>query len=138
MSEYLEFNYNLKDPDAFSKIIVLNESDTEYISHVFVKAPIYNNNIKIGYVAGDVYIQQLSLNLYSVRINSTYHFSNGGSISWQYCFFNDKPNNYFPLNISNASNIVSTTGRYFGKSGVVSLTARADGRRDVTIGFNFN
>jgi len=68
--------------------------------------------------------------MYSVRINSTYHFFNGGSISWQYCFINNKPNYFYPLN-------VATTGKYFGKTGAVSLKAFEDGRREVTIGFNF-
>jgi len=139
MSTYLQFHFNLNDPEAFSKTLVVNESDTEYIAHAFIKVPIYNNfNVKIGYKVSDDYIQQLGPNLYSVRINSTYHFVSGGSISWQFSFLNEKPNYYYPLNVNNASNIVSTTGPYFGKSGVVSLTALADGRRNVTIGFNFN
>jgi len=139
MSEYLQFYFNLHDPEAFSKTLVVNESDTEYIAHAFIKVPIYDNfDIKIGYKVSDDYIQQLGPNVYSVRINSTYHFLNGGSISWQFSFLNDKPNYYYPLIVSNASNIVSATGKYFGKNGAVSLIALEDGRRDVTIGFNFN
>ena len=138
MAQYLSFHFNLNDPEAKSETIVVNPSDTNYIAHAFISVPIYNNcNEKIGYKVSDDYIQQLSHNLYSIRINSTYHFVKGGSISWQYCFLNDKPNYYYPLNISNASNIISTTGQYFGKTGAVSLTANSDGSRNVTIGFNF-
>lgn len=139
MTKYLQFHYNLNDPDASSKTVILNQSDTNYISHIFVKAPIYDNfNVKIGYVAGDVYIQQLSLNMYSVRINATNYFLNGGSISWLFSFINDKPNNYYPPDVVSASNISSTTGEYFGRTGVVSLIAKSNLRRDITIGFNYN
>jgi len=139
MADYLQFHFNLHDPEASSKTLIVNDSETEYIAHAFIKVPIYSNsnNIKIGYKVSDDYIQQLGLNLYSVRISSTYNFLDGSSISWQFSFLNDKPNYYYPLNVCNASNIVSTTGKYFGKTGIVSLIARNDGRRDVTIGFNF-
>ena len=138
MSQYLSFHFNLNDPKNKSKTIVVNDSPTDYLAHSFISVPIYDNfNIQIGYKVSDDYIQQISDNLYSIRINSTYHFLSGGSISWQFCFLNNKPNYYYPLNVSNASNIISTTGQYFGKTGVVSLIAKEDGSRDVTIGFNF-
>jgi hypothetical protein len=139
MTKYLQFHFNLHDPEASSKTLVVNDSDTEYIAHAFIKVPIYDIfNVKIGYKVSDDYIQQLGPNMYSVRINSTYNFLNGGSITWQFSFINDKPNYYYPLDVVNASNILSTTGKYFGKTGVISLIAKADGRRDVTIGFNYN
>ena len=137
MSQYLSFNFNLNDPNKFTETVVVNESP--YLAHAFLKVPIYDKfNIQIGYKVSDDYIQQLSDNQYSVRINSTYHFfNNNSSISWQFCFINNKPNYFYPLNTSNASNITSTTGDYFGKTGVVSLIAKEDGSRNVTIGFNF-
>jgi hypothetical protein len=139
MTKYLQFHYNLNDPEASSKTLVLNQSDTNYISHSFIKSPVYDNfNVKVGYVVGDDYIQQLSLNMYSVRINVTCNFLNGSSISWQFSFINDKPNYYYRPDIVNATNISSTTGEYFGKTGVISITAKPNGQRDVTIGFNYN
>ena len=138
MSQYLNFYFNLNDPQSKSKTIVLNDSETDYLAHAFISVPIYDNfNVQIGYKVSDDYIQQISENLYSVRINSTYNFLNGGSISWQYTFLNNKPNYYYPLNVNNSSNIVATTGIYYGKTGVVSLIANEDGSRNVTIGFNF-
>ena len=138
MSEYIFFHFNVNDPKAKSNTIIVNENPSNYIAHAFLSIPIYNNeNVQIGYKVSDDYIQQLANNLYSVRINSTYYFLNGGTISWQYSFMNDKPNYYYPLNIINASNIVSTTGIYFGKTGIVSLTANNDGSRNVAIVFNF-
>jgi hypothetical protein len=138
MSKYLSFHFNLNDPEAKSETIILNPSEINYLAHAFIKVPIYDDyDVKIGYKVSDDYIQQLSNNLYSVRINSTYHFLNGSSISWQYCFLNNKPNYFYPLNVINASNIIATTGEYFGKTGVVSLIASENGKRDITIGFNF-
>ena len=138
MSEYLQFHFNIHDPLVKTLTAVVNDSPTNYISHSFIQIPIYDNfDVKIGYKVSDDYIQQLDENLYSVRINSTYHFLNGGSISWQFSFTNDKPNYYYPLDVPNASNIIATTGKYFGKTGAVSLVAHSDGLRDVTIGFNF-
>jgi len=138
MSNYLKFYFNIKDPEAKKYTTVVNDSLTNYVSHSFISLPIYDiYNVKIGYKVSDDYIQQLNNNQYSVRINSTYHFFNNSSISWQYSFINNAPNYYYPLNIINASNIISTTGEYFGKTGVVSLIANENGTRDVTIGFNF-
>ena len=138
MASYLNFNFNIDDPEAKTKTVIVNDSIENFISHSFIQIPIYDDyNVNIGYKVSDDYIQQLSENLYSVRINSTYHFLNGGSISWQYSFTNDKPNYYYPLNVANASNIISGTGIYLGKTGIVSLTALKNGRRDVIIGFNF-
>ena len=85
----------------------------------------------------DDYIQQIGKDQYTLRINLTYYIKNKGTISWFYAFLNDKPNFYYPLNVPNASNITSTTGEYFGKTGAVSLTVLEDGKRDVTIVFNF-
>lgn len=143
MAKYLNFHFNLHDPETKVKEVIVPTLENNFISHSFIQTPIYDNdtNIKIGYKVSDDYVQKLSENLYSVRINSTYHFlhnfQNGGSISWQYVFVNDKPNFYYPLNVSNASNIISGTGPYLGKSGIVSLVALENGIRNVTIGLNF-
>lgn len=138
MVKYLHFHFKIDDSKAKTYTSIVNDSEQNFISHSFIQIPIYDENeVNIGYKVSDDYIQQLTDNLYSVRINSTYHFFNGGSISWQYSFTNDKPNYYYPLNVANASNIISGTGPYLGKTGVVSLTAFENGRRNVTIGFNF-
>jgi hypothetical protein len=137
MSKYLSFNLNLHDPNAFTKTLILNESP--YIAHVFLKVPIYDDfNVQIGYKVANNYIQQLTDNQYSIKINSTYYFyNNNSSVNWEFCFINDTPNYYYPLNTPNASNIISTTGEYLGKTGVVSLIAKEDGSRYVTVCFNF-
>ena len=138
MSEYLNLHFNINDPLTKNFTTVINNSPTNYISHTYIKVPVYDNfDVQVGYQVSDDYVQQLNENLYSIRINSTYNFLNGGTISWQFCFTSTTPSYFFPLNVPNASNIISTTGQYFGKTGVVSLIAYVDGRRDVTIGFNF-
>jgi hypothetical protein len=138
MSQYLSFNFNINDPEFKTLTNVINNSETNYLSHSFIQTPIYDNfNVKIGHKVSDDYIQQLDTNLYAVRINATYFFLNGGTISWRYSFYNNAPNYYYPLNVDNVSNIISTTGEYYGKTGVVSLKALEDGSREVKIGFNF-
>jgi hypothetical protein len=137
MSSYLNFHFNVKNPENRIATVVISE-EPNYIAHSFLQIPIYDNfDVEIGYKISDDYIQQIGENQYIVRINSTYHIKNKGTISWFYSFLNDKPNFYYPLNVPNASNITSTTGDYFGKTGAVSLTAYEDGNRDVTIVFNF-
>ncbi len=137
MSSYLNFHFHIKNPENRIKTVVVSD-EPNYIDHSFLQIPIYDNfDVEIGYNIIDDYVQQIGENQYIVRINSTYYIKNKGTISWFYSFLNDKPNAYYPLNVPNASNITSTTGEYFGKTGAVSLTAYENGRRDVTIGFNF-
>ena len=138
MSSYLKFYFDKNDPKFFTKTAIINDSPDNFVSHVFITSPIYDNfGIKIGYKVSDDIIQQIGKNEYSVRIVSTYHIEGNGTISWNYAFVNSRPDPYYPLNEINASNIVSTTGKYFGKTGAVSLTALENGRRNVVIGFNF-
>jgi hypothetical protein len=137
MAQKLNFHFNLEDPNAASQTNIVNPSDTNYIAHAFIKTPIYDDfNVQIGYKVSDDYIQQLSTNVYSVRINSTYFFFNNSTISWQYSFLNDKPTYFYPLNIPNTSNIISSTGLYLNKTGTITLIANKNGTRDVTINFN--
>ena len=138
MSSYLKFYFDKNDPQFFTKTAVINDSPDNFVSHVFITAPIYDDfGIKIGTKVSDDIIQQIGKNQYSIRIMSTYYFEGNGTVSWNYAFVNSRPDPYYPLNEVHASNTVSTTGKYFGKNGAVSLTALANGRRDVVIGFNF-
>ena len=117
---------------------IVNSKPGNYISHAFITTNIYDNfGIKIGYKVSDDYIQQLDENKYSVRINSTYYIDNKGTINWEYSFINDKPSYYYPIGELAASNIVSTTGIYFAKTGVVTLMPNEDGKRNITVAFNF-
>ena len=137
MSNILNFSFSVKDPEFKSQTIVINPSEDNYLSHTFISTPIYDNfGIKIGYKVSDDYIQQLDVEEYSVRISSTYHIYGKGSISWNYVFINNIPSYYYPLGIPIASNIVSTTEQYFGKSGAVSLDVKENGTRNVTVVFN--
>ena len=124
------------------KILILNRLQQKFLTHVahaFVSTPIYDNfNIEIGYKCSDDYIQQVSEDKYLVRINNTYYINGKGSINWQYSFLNDTPSYFYPIGVLASSNITSTTGDYFGKSGAVALLPTEDGKRSVTIGFNFN
>jgi hypothetical protein len=138
MSSYLKFYFDKNDPEFFTKTAIINDSSDNFVSHVFITSPIYDTfGIKIGYKVSDDIIQQIGENKYSVKISSTYYIEGNGTITWNYAFVNSRPDPYYPSNVNNASNIVSTTGSYFGKSGAVSLIALENGRRNVVIGFNF-
>jgi hypothetical protein len=137
----LKFFFDINDPEFFSKKVVINDSTSNYISHVFIKCPIYKkddcgNKKKIGYKVSDDYVQQVGINKYLVRISNTYYLENSGTISWQYSFLNTIPEVFYPVNKIAASNITSTTGVYFGKKGYVRLLPTQDGLRKVKINFN--
>ena len=106
-----------------------------------MKAPIYDlTDKKIGYKVSDDYIQQVSADKYIVRLNNTYYIEDNqeGSISWQYVFESDIPEIYYPINKQAVTNIIATTGEYFGLGGTVSLFPKADGSRYVNIFFKPN
>jgi hypothetical protein len=133
----LNFYFSTKDPQFTSYTTVVTDKPGQYVSHAFVKAPIYNLNDKpIGYKVSDDYIQQVGINKYVIRLNNTYYIDNKGSISWQYVFLNDKPEIYYPINVQATSNIIATTDEYFGLKGTVSLFPKEDGSRYVNIFFN--
>jgi hypothetical protein len=133
----LNFYFTTKDPEFSTNTTIVPTTDNNYISHVFVKAPIYDfSNTKIGYKVTDDYVQQVASNKYIVRLNNTYYIEGSGSISWQYVFENDKPAVFYPVNKIVASNIISTTGEYYGKTGKVSLFPKEDGTRLVNVTFN--
>lgn len=141
MDNCLKFYFDKNDPEFINTTIVVNDTPGNYISHDFVKCPIYKKyscgNIKrIGYKVADDYIQQLDTNKYSVKINSTYYFEDKGTISWQYSFINNVPEVYYPVNKIATSNITSTTGCYLYKNGYVHLLPKQDGIRKVKIIFN--
>ena len=136
----LRFFFDKNDPQFITNTIIVNNTPGNYISHVFVKCPIYKeyqcgNIKKIGYKVADDYVQQLDTDKYSVRINSTYYIEGSGTISWQYSFINNVPEVYYPLNTNASSNIICTTGNYVGKRGYVNLLATSDGKRNVKIIF---
>lgn len=139
MSLPLNFYFTTQDPNFVAQPMVVDTTPGKYISHVFVRAPLYsfdNNPVPIGYKVTDDYVQQVAENKYIIRLNNTYYLEGRGSISWQYVFENDIPAVYYPVNQLTASNIISTTGEFFGKSGTVSLFPKEDGSRLVNVTFN--
>jgi hypothetical protein len=138
MAGYISFSFNINDPEFNSQTTVVNPNSPYYVAHVFIRTPIYDNvGVKIGYKVSDDYIQQLSPTEYSVRISSTYYIQNQGTINWSYSFINNKPSQFYPVGVLASSNITSTTGTFFGKTGAVALMPNQDGSRNVTIAFNF-
>jgi hypothetical protein len=132
----LSFFFSVKDPEFTSYTTVVSDKLDNYVSHSFVRCPIYNYSGKmIGYKVSDDYIQQVAPNKYIVRLNNTYYIEEDGigTISWQAVFSNDKPEIYYPVNVETASNIISTSDKYFGLKGTVSLFPKEDGSRYVNV-----
>jgi hypothetical protein len=141
MGQGLKFFFDIKDPKFKSNTVIVNEEPGNYTSHVFITCPIYKKyscgNVKqIGYKVADDYVQQLDIDKYLVRINSTYYIENHGTISWQYSFINNVPEVYYPINKTATSNIICTTGCYLSKKGYVNLLPTQDGLRKVKIIFD--
>ena len=133
----LNFYFSTKDPKFVTTTTIVSSNPGNYVSHVFVKTPIYSFDDKlIGYKLSDDYVQQVESNKYVVRLNNTYYIEGAGSISWQYVFENDKPAVFYPVNQVAASNIISTTGEYYGLTGKVSLFPKPDGSRIVNVTFD--
>jgi hypothetical protein len=132
----LTFYFNSQDPKFFTKTVVVNDSATNYIAQVFISAPIYNQcGQVIGSKVSNDIIQQTGPNQYVVNIDSIYTFNNQGTISWNVNFINNKPSQFYPINTLFQSNIVSATGIFLGKQGIVSLVAQSNGIRNVSIAF---
>ena len=89
----------------------------------------------IGYKVSDDYVQQVAENKYIIRLNNTYYLEGRGSVSWQHVFENDKNTVFYSVDVSAASNIISTTGEFYGNTGVVSLFPKKDGTRVVNVTF---
>lgn len=143
MCDTIKFVFSTKDPQFTSKNVVVDDSKNNYISHAFVRCPIYNvcSSKQIGYKVSDDYVQQVAPNKYIVRLNNTYTFYGNcnktiGTISWQYVFENNKPEIYYPVNVVASSTIISGTGIYKGATGSVCLLPKENGKRFVTIKFN--
>jgi hypothetical protein len=141
MCSDLVFFFSIKDKNFTTKKSVVDSSSSNYISHEFVRCPIYSSSKKlIGYKVSDDYVQQVAEKKYVVRLNNTYTFYDNsnkvkGTISWQYVFENSKPEIYYPVDIPASSTIISGTGKYNGKNGNVTLLPLSNGFRIVTIKF---
>jgi len=136
VAQPLNFYFTLKDPNFETTTTVVSSKPGNYISHVFVKAPIYDlTNKLIGYKVSDDYVQQVAENKYIIRLNNTYYLEGKGSVSWQHVFENDKNTVFYPVDTTAASNIISTTGDFYGQLGFVSLFPKSDGTRLVNVTF---
>jgi len=141
----IKFVFSTKDPEFTTKTTIVDKSSNNYISHAFVRCPIYDkcSSKQIGYKVSDDYVQQVAQKKYVVRLNNTYTFYNKhnktiGTISWQYVFENSKPEIYYPVDVVASSTIISGTGIYKGATGSVYLLPKKNGKRLVTIKIDKN
>jgi hemolysin-activating ACP:hemolysin acyltransferase len=141
----IKFFFSVKDPQFTTKTTVVDNSPSNYISHAFVRCPIYDkySSKQIGYKVSDDYVQQVATNKYVVRLNNTYTFHDKhnrtiGTISWQYVFENNKPEIYYPVDVVASSTIISGTGIYKRATGSVYLLPKPNGKRLVKIKLDNN
>jgi hypothetical protein len=131
----LFFYFNKNDSEFLTTTTIISE-EPNYISHVFVRCPIYDiYDRKIGYKVSDDYVQQVGEDKFIVRLNNTYYFKNKGTISWQYVFKNNKPEPYYQVGVPAISNIISGTDSYLNQKGIVTLLPDENGKRFVDIKF---
>jgi hypothetical protein len=66
----LNFYFTIKDPKFETTTTVVPSTPGNYISHVFVRAPIYDFTDRlIGYKVSDDYVQQVAENKYIIRLD---------------------------------------------------------------------
>ena len=133
----ISFVFSTSDPQFTSKVNVVS-AFYPYIAHAFVQTPIYDETTgdRIGYKVSDDYVQQVSPDVYIIRLQNTYYFENRGSISWNYVFQNNTNSFFYPPNVQTFSTIVSGTDEFYGATGTVRLFPNSDGSRNVQIIFN--
>ena len=133
----LSFVFSTKDPNFTSSNIVVSE-DYPYISHAFVQTVIYDEATgeQIGYKVSDDYVQQVSPELYVVRLSNTYTLTGRGTLTWNYTFTSNTNSYFYPTNQQVYSTITSGTGEFYGTSGTVRLFPSSDGSRSVQVIFN--
>ena len=131
----ITFTFSPSDPSFTSVTNIINNSVTNYISQVFINCPIYCNGIVIGYKTAVDTVQQVGAASYIVVINSTYVLNCKGSITTQYVFTNTTNTPIYPIGTVAVSKIISGTGCFLNKQGIVKLTVLADNTRKVKIEF---
>jgi hypothetical protein len=92
--------------------------------------------VLIGYECNTSLIQKQDNDNFILRLNTTFNFEKKGTINVLFNINICIPDIIFPNDVPILGTIVSCSGSYTGKTGVVSILPFSDGRREITITFN--
>lgn len=134
--EPLSFYYDKKSPLYKRTDVVINNNPGNIIIETYASSPIYNyNNVIIGHRNCKLTSEQIGENQYEHIELDTFNITDQGSITIIYSAINDSSKNIYPLDKQAATNIVSTTGKYFGLKGTGTVFTKSNGERYVNISF---
>jgi len=135
-AEPLSFYYDKKSPLYKRTDIVISNTPGDIVIETYVSSPIYNyNNVIIGYRNCKLTTHQIGEKQYEHIEFDTFNITDQGSITIIYSAINQSSTLIYPLDQQAATNIVSTTGKYFGLNGSVTVFTKSDGSRYVNISF---
>jgi hypothetical protein len=119
----------------YTDVIVNDEKN--YIANGYVQIPMYDVfDVLIGYECNTNVIQKQDDDKYILRLNTTFNFEKTGTINVLFNTNISTPNIIFEEGTPIVGTIISGSGSYTGKTGVVSIIPFNDGRREITIAFN--
>ena len=128
-------NINDSQSNFYTNVIVNDEKN--YIANGYVQIPIYDVfDVLIGYECNTNVIQKQDDDKYILRLNTTFNFEKTGTINVLFNTNISTPNVIFEEGTPIVGTIISGSGSYTGKTGVVSIIPFSDGRREITIAFN--
>ena len=133
----IQIRENINDSQSkfYTNVIVNDEKN--YIANVYVQLPLYDIfDVLIGYECSTDTIQKQDDDKYILRINATFNFEKTGTINVLFNTNLSTPDIIFEEGVPIVGTIISGSGSYTGKTGVVSLIPFNDGRREITITFN--
>jgi hypothetical protein len=133
----IQIRENINDSQSkfYTNVIVNDEKN--YIANVYVQLPLYDIfDVLIGYECSTDTIQKQDDGKYILRINATFNFEKTGTINVLFNTNLSTPDIIFKEGVPIVGTIISGSGSYTGKTGVVSLIPFNDGRREITITFN--
>ena len=93
-------------------------------------------DVLIGYECNTNVIQKQDDDKYILRLNTAFNFEKTGTINVLFNTNISTPDNIFEEGTPIVGTIISGSGSYTGKTGVVSIIPFSDGRREITIAFN--
>ena len=133
----IQIRENINDSQSkfYTNVIVNDEKN--YIANVYVQLPLYDIfDVLIGYECSTDTIQKQDDDKYILRINATFNFEKTGTINVLFNTNLSTPDIIFEEGVPIVGTIISGSGSYTGKTGVVSIVPFNDGRREITIAFN--
>ena len=133
----IQIRENINDSQSKFYTDVIVNDEKNYIANGYVQIPMYDVfDVLIGYECNTNVIQKQDGDKYILRLNTTFNFEKTGTINVLFNTNISTPNIIFEEGTPIVGTIISGSGSYTGKTGVVSIVPFNDGRREITIAFN--